>query len=93
VYQRMYGCEWDDVTGDSRGFDQYGYDGEDFISLDLKENRYTASVPRGTPTVMWNNDREQQKFLKQYLRYECVYWLKELLVLRKADLERRGTLL
>ncbi|XDV22985.1 hypothetical protein PO909_027723 [Leuciscus waleckii] len=71
--QRMYGCEWDDKTGDSQGFDQYGYDGEDFISLDLKENRYITSVPQASPTVMkWNNDREQLEYLKQYYDYECV---------------------
>ncbi|XP_056093757.1 major histocompatibility complex class I-related gene protein-like [Rhinichthys klamathensis goyatoka] len=91
AYQRMYGCEWDDETGDSHGFDQYGYDGEDFISLDLKENRYTASAQQATTTaMMWNNDKTQLEFLKQYLRYECVTWLKELLMLRKADLERRA---
>ncbi|XDV22986.1 hypothetical protein PO909_027724 [Leuciscus waleckii] len=46
TYQRMYGCEYDDETGDSHGFDQYGYDGEDFISLDLKKLRYNTSVPQ-----------------------------------------------
>ncbi|CAM4661919.1 unnamed protein product [Leuciscus chuanchicus] len=90
-YQRMYGCEWDDETGDSQGFDQYGYDGEDFISLDLKENRYNTSVPQASPTVMkWNKNRAQLTFLKQYYDYECVYWLKEFLKLWKADLKRRA---
>ncbi|CAM4661964.1 unnamed protein product [Leuciscus chuanchicus] len=80
----MYGCEWDDETGDSQGFDQYGYDGEDFISLDLKENRYITSVPQAFPTVeKWNNKRALFIFLKQYYDYECVYWLKEFLKLRK----------
>ncbi|CAM4661946.1 unnamed protein product [Leuciscus chuanchicus] len=85
TYQRMYGCVWDDETGYSQGFDQYGYDGEDFISLDLKENRYITSVPQASPTVMkWNNDKTQLEYLKQYYDYECVYWLKELLHLSKA---------
>ncbi len=39
TYQRMYGCGWDDQTGASEGFDQHSYDGEDFISLDVKELR------------------------------------------------------
>ncbi|XP_056093758.1 major histocompatibility complex class I-related gene protein-like [Rhinichthys klamathensis goyatoka] len=85
TYQRMYGCDWDDETGDSHGFDQYGYDGEDFISLDLKENRYTASVPQAHPTVMkWNNDRTQLRYLKEYYDRVCVYWLKEFLHVSKA---------
>ncbi|XP_026091167.1 class I histocompatibility antigen, F10 alpha chain-like [Carassius auratus] len=89
TYQRMYGCDWDDETGVSRGFDEYSYDGERFISLDLKENRYTASVPQAIPTVMkWNKDREQLVYLKRYYRYECVYWLKELLHFSKASSEK-----
>ncbi|XP_067255052.1 major histocompatibility complex class I-related gene protein-like [Chanodichthys erythropterus] len=88
-YQRMYGCEWDDHTGDSQGFDQYSYDGEDFISLDLKELRYNTPVAQAISTVQkWNNDRAQLESLKQYYEDECVYWLKEFLTLGKADLEK-----
>jgi len=96
VYQRMYGCVWDDETGLSHGFDEYGYDGEDFIKLDLKENRYIAHVPQAIPTVeKWNNDTAQLASLKQYYDDyddECVHWLKKFLMFSKADLERRGML-
>ncbi|KAL1252032.1 hypothetical protein QQF64_019828 [Cirrhinus molitorella] len=34
TYQRMHECDWDDETGDSHGFDEHAYDGENFISLD-----------------------------------------------------------
>ncbi|KAK9967138.1 hypothetical protein ABG768_001550, partial [Culter alburnus] len=91
TYQRMYGCDWDDDTGDSQGFDQHGYDGQDFIFLHLKELRYNTAVAQGIPTMRkWNNDRAQLETLKQYYDYECVDWLKEFLTLRKADLERRA---
>ncbi|XP_026054771.1 major histocompatibility complex class I-related gene protein-like [Carassius auratus] len=90
TYQRMYGCEWDDETGYSQGFDQYGYDGEDFISLDVKELRYITAVQQGVITTeKWNNDREQLELMKQYYQHECVNWLKHFLMLRKVDLERR----
>uniref|UniRef100_A0A8C1L7Q1 Ig-like domain-containing protein n=1 Tax=Cyprinus carpio TaxID=7962 RepID=A0A8C1L7Q1_CYPCA len=69
----------------------HGYDGEDFITPDLKELRYITPVPQGKSTVMkWNNDRERLELLKQYYEQDCVYWLKEFLSLRKVDLERRA---
>ncbi|XP_059399180.1 major histocompatibility complex class I-related gene protein-like isoform X2 [Carassius carassius] len=92
TYQRVYGCVWDDETGHIYGFDEYSYDGQDFITLDLKENRYTASVPQAEATVMkWNEDRKQLDFLKQYYRYECVDWLEELVHFSKASLKKTGT--
>uniref|UniRef100_A0A673HTX3 Ig-like domain-containing protein n=1 Tax=Sinocyclocheilus rhinocerous TaxID=307959 RepID=A0A673HTX3_9TELE len=91
TYQRMYGCGWDDQTGASEGFDQYGYDGEDYVALDVKELRYMTPVPQGFITMAkWNNDRPQLKFLQQYYGHDCVYWLKQFLPLRKVDLERRA---
>ncbi|XP_039538411.1 major histocompatibility complex class I-related gene protein-like [Pimephales promelas] len=80
VYQRMSGCEYDDETEHSQGFDQHGYDGEDFITLDLNEYRYITPVLQAIPTVeKWNNDRAQLEFLRYYYDHNCVYWLKELL--------------
>ncbi|KAL7839174.1 hypothetical protein SRHO_G00258320 [Serrasalmus rhombeus] len=43
--QKMYGCELHD-DGSSTGYNQYGYDGEDFISLDLKTGTWTANHPK-----------------------------------------------
>ncbi|XP_073700694.1 major histocompatibility complex class I-related gene protein-like [Garra rufa] len=91
TYQRMFGCDWDDETGYTNGFDEHGYDGEDFISLDMKEFRYLSPVLQGIITMMkWNNDRKQLALLKRYYTYECIDWLKYFLTLRKVDLERRA---
>ncbi|XP_059400028.1 major histocompatibility complex class I-related gene protein-like [Carassius carassius] len=90
VYQRMYGCGWDDKTNESDGFDQHGYDGEDFISLDLKEFRYISPVAQGISTVMkWNNDSEQLELLKQYCDKDRIDWIKYFLTLGKEALKRR----
>ncbi|KAK2906603.1 hypothetical protein Q8A67_005588 [Cirrhinus molitorella] len=91
AYQRMYGCEWDDKTNISHGFDQHGYNGKDLISLNVKYSMYLASTWRGVRTmVKWNDDKGQLELLKQYYEDECVKWLKYFLTLRKADLERRA---
>nr|AXY65409.1 MHC class I antigen [Ctenopharyngodon idella] len=87
--QRMYGCEWDDETGATNGFDQEGYDGEDFVLLDLKELRYISPVPQGLPTVQkWNNNRAIFENDKQYLSTLCVEWLKKYLQYGKSSLEK-----
>ncbi|KAL0147518.1 hypothetical protein M9458_057184 [Cirrhinus mrigala] len=52
TYQRMYGCDWDDETGYFQGFDEYGYDGEDYVKLDLRELRYITAVQQGFITVV-----------------------------------------
>ncbi|XP_026054675.1 major histocompatibility complex class I-related gene protein-like [Carassius auratus] len=91
TYQRMYGCEWDYQTGASQGFDQHGYDGEDYVALDVKELRYITPVQQGVITTeKWNNDRAQLELLRQYYQNECVNWLQYFLMLRKVDLERRA---
>uniref|UniRef100_A0A673MYW1 Major histocompatibility complex class I-related gene protein-like n=1 Tax=Sinocyclocheilus rhinocerous TaxID=307959 RepID=A0A673MYW1_9TELE len=90
VYQRMYGCDWDDETNDSRGFDQHGYDGQDFIFLDMKEPRYVTPVLQGIITMQkLNKDREQLELLKQYYEQDCVDWIKYFLMLGKAALVKR----
>ncbi|XP_043079773.1 major histocompatibility complex class I-related gene protein-like [Puntigrus tetrazona] len=88
MYERVHGCVWDDETEDSHGFEEYSCDGKEFISLDLKENRYTPHVPQAEPTVLeWNNDRKRLDFLKRYYQHECTDWLKELLKFSKATFE------
>uniref|UniRef100_A0A8C1SLZ3 Ig-like domain-containing protein n=1 Tax=Cyprinus carpio TaxID=7962 RepID=A0A8C1SLZ3_CYPCA len=90
TYQRMYGCDWDAGTRRIRGFDEYSYDGQDFITLDLEELRYIASVPEAIPTVMkWNNDRKQLVYLKRYYRDKCTDWI-YFLTSWKLAFERRA---
>ncbi|XP_050951452.1 major histocompatibility complex class I-related gene protein-like [Labeo rohita] len=91
TYQRMYGCDWDDKTGHSNYFDEHAYDGEDFISLDVENSRYSTAVHQGLITVArWNNDSAQLTYLKQYYRNGCVGWVIYFLHLKKVDLEKRA---
>ncbi|XP_036945840.1 major histocompatibility complex class I-related gene protein-like [Acanthopagrus latus] len=78
VVQRMYGCEWDDETGEIYGYDQWGYDGEDFIVFDLKTETWIAPTPQAVITKhKWDNDKAWIAQDKHYLTQICPDWLKK----------------
>uniref|UniRef100_A0A667Y3D5 Ig-like domain-containing protein n=1 Tax=Myripristis murdjan TaxID=586833 RepID=A0A667Y3D5_9TELE len=78
TYQRMYGCEWDDETGDTKGFEQYGYDGEDFIVFDLKTKTWIAPTPQAVITkYKWDRDADQNEYYFNYFTKGCIDWLKK----------------
>uniref|UniRef100_A0A3Q1HKP7 Ig-like domain-containing protein n=1 Tax=Anabas testudineus TaxID=64144 RepID=A0A3Q1HKP7_ANATE len=83
VLQIQNGCEWDENTGEVVGFLQCGYDGEDFMSLDLKTMNWIALNPQTVGTKqIWDADKfainEAEisityiypELLKKYLKYE-----------------------
>ncbi|XP_056613958.1 major histocompatibility complex class I-related gene protein-like isoform X2 [Triplophysa dalaica] len=72
TYQRMYGCSWDSETDESDGFDMYGYDGEDFITLELKNKRYTTPLPQVIPIAENWTRKLQDEIIPHYLRYESL---------------------
>uniref|UniRef100_A0A3Q3H394 Ig-like domain-containing protein n=1 Tax=Labrus bergylta TaxID=56723 RepID=A0A3Q3H394_9LABR len=74
----MYGCEWDDETGDVNGYRQIGYDGEDFVVLDMKTMTYIAPQQQAVVTKQkWDKDKARLEYLKNYLTNECLDWLKK----------------
>ncbi|XP_043995148.1 H-2 class I histocompatibility antigen, Q9 alpha chain-like [Gambusia affinis] len=78
IYQQMYGCEWDDETQQLNGYDQFGYDGEDFIALDLKTQEWIAPKPQAVSTIQkWDHNRDAVQYEKNYLTQICVDWLKK----------------
>ncbi|XP_053302254.1 major histocompatibility complex class I-related gene protein isoform X2 [Pleuronectes platessa] len=89
IYQLMSGCEWDDETGEVKGFEQHGYDGEDYISLDLETETWIAPTPKSVFTKLkWDQDKVRLAYNKYYYLQECPSSVKELLELGRSSLLR-----
>ncbi|KAK2887664.1 hypothetical protein Q8A67_015892 [Cirrhinus molitorella] len=89
TWQFMYGCEMDD-GGTKRGFWQYGYDGEDFISLDKSYLTYTAAKDQAVITKnKWEADNAEKQYIKTYLENTCTEWLQKYVGYGKSTLERK----
>ncbi|KAM3595635.1 uncharacterized protein V6R79_000434 [Siganus canaliculatus] len=89
IVQQMIGCQWDDETGDVNGFWQYGYDGEDFLTFDLKTETCIAPIPQAVPTKQ-RVDKDIA-FIAQtyfYLTKECPRWIKKYVDYGKDTLMR-----
>ncbi|XP_066451444.1 class I histocompatibility antigen, F10 alpha chain-like isoform X3 [Eleutherodactylus coqui] len=88
--QWMYGCELDD-DGSIRGYDQYRYDGGEFMALDTQTWTYTATMSQALITTQrWNSPevREGERE-RNYLENECIYWLKKHVENGREELESR----
>ncbi|XP_054483471.1 major histocompatibility complex class I-related gene protein-like [Anoplopoma fimbria] len=89
IVQNMYGCEWDDETDEVKGYDQYGYDGEDFISFDLKTETWIAPKQQAVITKhKWDNNRAEIAQIKNYLTQDCPEWVKKYVNYGRSSLMR-----
>ncbi|XP_038158862.1 H-2 class I histocompatibility antigen, Q9 alpha chain-like [Cyprinodon tularosa] len=88
IVQYMYGCEWDDETGEVTGFNQHGYDGEDFVAWDVGTNTWIAPKPQAEITKnKWNN-KPNLASRKNYLSQICPEWLKKYVNYGRSSLMR-----
>ncbi|XP_051728346.1 H-2 class I histocompatibility antigen, Q9 alpha chain-like [Ctenopharyngodon idella] len=88
-FQFMYGCQLDD-DGSTRGYWQYGYDGDDFISFDKSTLTWTAPNAQAVITKKkWDDDKAGNEYQKTYLENECIEWLKKYVGYGKDTLERK----
>lgn len=78
MYQRMSGCEWDNETGTIDTYEQHGYNGEDFLSLNIHQMRWIAAVPEALPSKYERDgNRGELISIKSFLTQECTDRLKK----------------
>ncbi|XP_067335466.1 class I histocompatibility antigen, F10 alpha chain-like isoform X2 [Channa argus] len=78
IVQWMYGCKWDDETDEVTAYEQFGYDGEDFIAFDLKTETWIAPTPEAFITKLkLDNNRAVTAQWKNYLTQICPEWVKK----------------
>uniref|UniRef100_A0A673LN40 BOLA class I histocompatibility antigen, alpha chain BL3-7-like n=1 Tax=Sinocyclocheilus rhinocerous TaxID=307959 RepID=A0A673LN40_9TELE len=89
TYQVMYGCELQD-DGTKRGYEQHGYDGGDFISLDTNSFTWTAANPQAMMTKnKWDSTGAYAMKQKAYLQNTCIEWLQKYVGYGKDTLEKK----
>ncbi|XP_031600229.1 major histocompatibility complex class I-related gene protein-like [Oreochromis aureus] len=89
IWQKMYGCEWDDETDEVNAFNQFGYDGEDFVAFDLKTDTFIAPTPQALITKhKWDNNKAYVAQKKEYCTRICPEWLKKYVKFGKSSLMR-----
>uniref|UniRef100_A0A8D3BNH1 MHC class I-like antigen recognition-like domain-containing protein n=1 Tax=Scophthalmus maximus TaxID=52904 RepID=A0A8D3BNH1_SCOMX len=89
IIQWTSGCEWDEETGEVNGFMQNGYDGEDYIALDLKTQTWIASKPQAVVTKLsWDADKGRMKLYDNFITQICPEWLRGYLEYGNSSLLR-----
>ncbi|MEQ2272384.1 hypothetical protein XENORESO_020961, partial [Xenotaenia resolanae] len=91
IFQNMYGCEWENEYEEVQGWEQFGYNGQDFIAFDLTREKWTAGATQAVITKnKWDNDKAKVEQTKNYITQICPVWLKKYLEYGKRSLMRTG---
>uniref|UniRef100_A0A5F8GFY1 HLA class I histocompatibility antigen, A-69 alpha chain-like n=3 Tax=Monodelphis domestica TaxID=13616 RepID=A0A5F8GFY1_MONDO len=91
TYQRLVGCEVSHNRMFRRGFEQYAYDGQDYISLDFETLSWTAAdIPSLNSKHKWEMEPNIAQRQKTYLEKNCVQWLYKYLEIGNETLLRAG---
>nr|1ZT1_A Chain A, H-2 class I histocompatibility antigen, K-K alpha chain [Mus musculus] len=88
TFQRMYGCEVGSDWRLLRGYEQYAYDGCDYIALNEDLKTWTAADMAALITKhKWEQAGDAERD-RAYLEGTCVEWLRRYLQLGNATLPR-----
>uniref|UniRef100_A0AAR2IM24 Ig-like domain-containing protein n=1 Tax=Pygocentrus nattereri TaxID=42514 RepID=A0AAR2IM24_PYGNA len=86
--QVMYACELHE-DGTKRGYRQEGYDGEDFLSLDLNTGTWTAANAKAVSNKQKLDHKNVANYHKNYLENTCIDWLEKYVEYGRSSLERK----
>ncbi|KAK7933970.1 hypothetical protein WMY93_004866 [Mugilogobius chulae] len=87
TWQNLFGCDWDDQTDQISRYDQYGFDGEDFISFDFDSETFVARTELASVTKQrWEQDGETVRLTNA--SDQCVKDLKRAVSLGERVLKR-----
>nr|XP_060615618.1 major histocompatibility complex class I-related gene protein-like [Anolis sagrei ordinatus] len=85
----MYGCELR-RDGSIGGYQQYAYNGRDYLSFDKETLTWTAAeVPAQNTKRRWERETHEAQRFNAYLEDECIVWLQRYLEYGKETLLRR----
>ncbi|RVE55453.1 hypothetical protein OJAV_G00236170 [Oryzias javanicus] len=78
VLQSLTGCEWDDESKQTKGFVQYGYDGEDLISLDMQTMTWITHKAQAVVIKhLWDADKMRLERNENLYLSLCPEYLKK----------------
>uniref|UniRef100_A0A4W5KZT0 Ig-like domain-containing protein n=1 Tax=Hucho hucho TaxID=62062 RepID=A0A4W5KZT0_9TELE len=90
VLQYIYGCSLDNETGQTDGFGQLGYNGENFLEYDMRTLAWKSLKQQAVfMRDKWNSDYDRLAFWKLYFSQTCIDCLKQQVVNGKSTLKRR----
>ncbi|KAF3707086.1 Major histocompatibility complex class I-related gene protein [Channa argus] len=88
-HSERFACEWDDESGEDGGYQKFGYDGEDFISLDLKNLRWHYTDQAATYEQKWDRGEVRLHYYNKLFSNICPRWLKQCLHYGSSSLQRK----
>ncbi|MCP6645939.1 HLA class I histocompatibility antigen alpha chain family protein, partial [Klebsiella pneumoniae] len=88
TYQTMYGCDVDSHGRLLRGYEQFAYDGKDYIALNEDLRSWTAADKVAQITRRKFEEAGEAELSRAYLEGRCVEWLRRYLENGKETLQR-----
>ncbi|XP_028256117.1 major histocompatibility complex class I-related gene protein-like isoform X1 [Parambassis ranga] len=89
ILQCIPGCELDETTGQFSGFVHCGYNGEDFLRLDLKTLKWIALSPQASIVKqIWDRNTTIIEYYKDLINHRFPYLLQRFLEYGRSSLMR-----